>query len=68
MKQVKTISLLVLIGLVAILALQNVASVEVQFLAWSMTMPRAILVLVVLIVGFVAGLIVASIVVRQQTE
>lgn len=55
---------LVVIGIV--FALQNVAEVEVQFLLWSVTLPRAILLLVVLAVGIVIGAILHSIHVRRR--
>lgn len=46
---------LVLLALVLIFALQNVADVEVQFLLWTLVLPRSLLVFVVLFIGLVAG-------------
>ena len=51
----KYILALVLAGLVVVLVIQNAATVEVQFLFWRFAMPRAVLILVVLGVGFLLG-------------
>jgi uncharacterized integral membrane protein len=45
---------------VAVFALQNVATVELTFLLWSFSLPRAIMVLVVLAVGFIVGWLLRS--------
>ena len=58
--------LIVLVALGILFALQNVADVEVQFLLWSVTLPRAILILVVLALGIVIGVILHSIHVRRR--
>lgn len=58
--------LIVLVAVGVLFALQNVADVEVQFLLWSVTLPRAILILVVLAVGIVIGIILHSIHVRRR--
>lgn len=55
MRKIRSYFFLALLALVAIVALQNLASVEVSFLFWSMRMPRSILVLLVALVGFGAG-------------
>jgi uncharacterized integral membrane protein len=59
--RLKPALLIVLVALGIVFALQNVADVEVQFLLWSVTLPRAILLLVVLAVGIVIGAILHSI-------
>ena len=46
---------LVLVGLVLIFILQNAATVEVQFLVWSASMPRALLIFLVLATGVALG-------------
>lgn len=51
----RPILLIVLIGLVLVFAVQNVANVEVQFLIWSFSMPRAILIGVVFALGVLIG-------------
>ncbi|MGD8809828.1 MAG: LapA family protein [Gammaproteobacteria bacterium] len=64
--RLKPALLIVLVALGIVFALQNVADVEVQFLLWSVTLPRAILLLVVLAVGIVIGAILHSIHRRRQ--
>ena len=64
--KLKPTLLIVLVALGIVFALQNVADVEVQFLLWSVTLPRAILILVVLTVGIVIGVILHGIRVRRR--
>lgn len=52
---VKLISILVLVGLVVLFILQNVAIVEIQFLIWSIQMPRSVLMFVLLVIGVIIG-------------
>jgi putative membrane protein len=58
--------LIVLIAIAMIFAIQNVAEVEVQFLLWSVALPRAIMILVVLAVGMLIGWILHSVHIRRQ--
>lgn len=51
----RNVLIAVLIGLLVIFVIQNVATVEVNFLAWSMSLPRAVLYLVLLGLGGLAG-------------
>lgn len=51
----RPIVLIVLVGLVLVFAVQNVADVEVQFLIWAFSMPRAILIAVVFALGVLIG-------------
>ena len=60
MKKFKTVVTLFIIGLVALFAVQNAAAVDLQFIAWHFSMPRALLVLVLLAVGFLLGITVSS--------
>lgn len=60
MKKFKTIIMLLLIIAVLIFTIQNVAAVEIQFLFWGFSIPRALMILVLLGTGFVVGLLVAS--------
>lgn len=52
---------LVLVGLTVIFVLQNAATVEVQFLVWSASMPRALLIFLVLATGIALGWVLRSI-------
>jgi uncharacterized integral membrane protein len=60
MRKFKAIMTLLLVALVAVFAVQNSDDVDIQFLTWSFTTPRALLVVLFLAVGFVLGLIVTS--------
>lgn len=51
----KLVSILVLAGLTLLFIFQNVTSIEIQFLFWSARMPRSILMLLILGVGFLIG-------------
>jgi len=62
----RPILLLVLIGIGVLFAVQNIADVEVQFLLWSVTLPRAILILVVLALGMLIGWILHSVHIRRR--
>lgn len=42
-------------ALVLLFIVQNIAMVEIQFLFWSFSMPRAIVLLVVLAIGILIG-------------
>jgi len=51
----KFVLVLVLAGLAALFVIQNVGVVEIRFLFWSFYMSRSLLLVIVLIVGIVAG-------------
>lgn len=55
MKKFKMISLAVVSVLVLIVVLQNTDSVETKILFVTLTMPRAFLLLVTFLIGFVVG-------------
>lgn len=57
MKKAKLVLIIILIALGAIIVLQNTAEVETRILWYSITMPRAVLLLVTGIVGFAVGVI-----------
>lgn len=63
---VKIILLVLLGGAIALFLIQNVADVEIQFLAWSVTMRRSTLVLLVLGVGVVVGWVLHGIHARTR--
>lgn len=60
MRQVKAAIVLVLVAAAIVFAIQNVAIVEVQFLVWSFSMSRALLIVALLAVGIVVGFIISS--------
>lgn len=52
--------ILTLIGLAVLFVVQNVAIVEIQFLAWSLAVSRAILIFIVLAIGILVGWLLHS--------
>jgi uncharacterized integral membrane protein len=56
----RLISILVIVALALIFVLQNVAAVEVNFLTWTVSMSRALLILITLAIGFVLGWLLHS--------
>jgi uncharacterized integral membrane protein len=66
MHSIKSITSLVLIIAVLIFAIQNVAAVEIQFLLWSFSVPRALLIAILLGIGFIIGLLFYSLVFRRR--
>ncbi|MGH7884487.1 MAG: lipopolysaccharide assembly protein LapA domain-containing protein [Thermodesulfobacteriota bacterium] len=61
MSKARLITGLVFIFLVVIFAVQNYEVVEVNFLFWSFSMSRAILIFILLAVGFACGFIMKSV-------
>ena len=66
MQTVKLIISLVLIITVLVFAIQNIAAVEIQFLLWSFSMPRALLIATLLGIGFIIGILFYSLVFRRR--
>ena len=66
MHSIKSIISLLLIIAALIFSIQNVAAVEIQFLLWSFSIPRALLIIILLGVGFVIGMLFYSIVFRRR--
>lgn len=61
MKTLKGIVTVLLVGLVLVFAWQNTTMVQVNFLVWSVSMPRALLVILLLVTGILVGWIVSSV-------
>lgn len=51
----KVVALVTIAGLTALFIVQNVAGVEVQFLFWSLQMPRSLLMFLLLAAGVCLG-------------
>ena len=66
MHSIKSIISLLLIIAVLIFSIQNMAAVEIQFLLWSFSIPRALLIIILLGVGFVIGMLFYSIAFRRR--
>jgi putative membrane protein len=68
MKRAKVIITVVISLLVLVLILQNTQAVETKILFMTVTMPRALLLFVTFIIGFVAGLIAMSFLTAGPSE
>jgi len=66
MRSFKSIISLILIIAVLIFSIQNIAAVEIQFLLWSFSIPRALLIVILLGIGFIIGLLFYSLVFRPR--
>ena len=66
MKRFKMISIAVLTLLGIIIILQNTAQVETKVLFFSITMPRAILLMATTLIGFALGILVALFFPRKE--
>jgi putative membrane protein len=66
MHSIKSIISLLLIIAVLIFSIQNIASVEIQFLLWSFSTPRALLIVILLGIGFIIGMLFYSTVFRRK--
>lgn len=64
----KLIAILVLTGLVLLFVVQNVATVEIQFLFWSTQMPRSLLIILLLGAGFALGWFLHSYLQHRKTR
>jgi uncharacterized integral membrane protein len=63
----KMILLFVVIVLAVVLLLQNTGVTEFNLLFWDLQMSRAILVFIVLVIGFVLGFVVAKLTGRRRS-
>ena len=68
MKKVKLIAIIVISIPAFIIFLQNTESVETRILFMKVAMPRAILLISTFLVGFVAGLITTSLLLRKSEK
>ncbi|UCF02428.1 MAG: LapA family protein [Deltaproteobacteria bacterium] len=59
--KIKLIIGLILLGLVAVLALQNAEIVTAKFLLWQFSLPQALMSLASMAVGVVAGLLFGTV-------
>ena len=59
--KIKLILGLILMGLVAVVALQNAEIVTVRFLLWQFSLPQALMSLASMAVGVVAGLLFGTV-------
>lgn len=57
LKLIRTIWIVILTVLATLFCVQNLATIEVAFLTWSFAAPRALIFFVLLLAGFVLGLL-----------
>jgi uncharacterized integral membrane protein len=62
----KVILIIVLCLLAIIFMLQNSQSVSVQMLLWAISIPRILLILILLLIGFVMGFVVHDMQARKR--
>lgn len=60
MKNAKSILSITLITLSVIFLLQNMVTVKIEFLMWSLAVPRALLVVILIGIGFMIGLLFSN--------
>ena len=65
MKNIKIVLITVIVSLAVVVALQNTQQVETKFLFTSITMPRVLLLLSALTLGFIIGFITAGLLRRK---
>jgi uncharacterized integral membrane protein len=68
MKNIKIILISVVLSLAVVVALQNTQQVETKFLFTSITMPRVLLLLATLTLGFIIGIITAGLLRRKSDK
>lgn len=66
MSRIKLMAILVLAVLAVIVVLQNTQEIETRLLFVTVTMPRAVLLLVTTVIGFVLGVLVSLAVVKKK--
>ena len=66
MSRIKLMAILVLAVLAVIVVLQNTQEIETRLLFVTVTMPRAVLLLVTTVIGFVLGVLVSLAVAKKK--
>lgn len=65
---IKLVAVLTLTGLMILFGIQNVAVVEIQFLIWSFSLARSLLLFLVLGLGILLGWLLKSFTVMQKKK
>ncbi len=68
MQMLKTIFLVILFTLLAVLMIQNAQPVRFKFLNWQYDVSQLLLVLIVFVIGWLSGFIVAKTMGRKKQE
>jgi uncharacterized integral membrane protein len=64
----RTTVLIVMTALVTVFFVQNMATTEVSFLIWSISAPRALILGLFLVIGWVMGYLVRALRLRRNTS
>lgn len=65
---IKLILVLILSGLAVLFIVQNVAVVEIQFLIWSLSLSRSLLMFLLLAIGVVVGWLLHSYMLHRRRK
>ena len=65
---IKKILAFVLMGIAVVFIIQNISVVEIQFLFWSFSLPRAIFLVLLLAIGVLIGWLWHSYLVHKKEE
>ena len=68
MRRAKMIGILVLALFIGIVVLQNTERVQTQILFFTITMPRAVLLFLTALIGFIIGVLSSLLVSRKKTD
>ena len=68
MSKLKLLAIVVLAVLAVIVVLQNTQAVETRLLFATVTMPRAVLLLVTAVIGFALGVLVSLTVLKRKAQ
>jgi len=68
MKKAKIVIIIVISILALVVSLQNTEVVETKFLFMAITMPRVLLLLLTFTLGFIGGMIAASIILKKSDK
>jgi len=66
MKKVKIILIITILLIAVVVSLQNKEAVETKFLFATITLPRVLLLLLTFTLGFVGGIITASVILKKS--
>ena len=66
MKKFKIVLIIIILLMALIVSLQNTEVVETKFLLMTITMPRVLLLLLTFTLGFIGGMIAASIILKKS--
>lgn len=66
--RIKTIIIIIIVGLILILSAQNTSSVQLTFFVWDFSLPLIFLIYGLLVTGFLMGLVYSGITSRSKRK